>query len=137
MATQPASSSPNAKPLRLLIVDDNPHVRQDLRFLLELSGAVDVIGEASNGLEAIARAHDLLPDALLLDLEMPLMDGYTAAREIKNRQPGCRIIAFSVHSYPQAREKARQAGVDEFIEKGASLEAILNILTKPRNAGLP
>jgi len=135
MATLPVSSSPLAQPLRLLIVDDNPHVRQDLRFLLELSGAVEVVGEAANGLEAIARVEESIPDALLLDLEMPLLDGYAAAREIKARQPGCRIIAFSVHSYPLAREKARQAGVDDFIEKGASLEAILQILNKPGNAG--
>lgn len=133
MPSLPSSPSSASQRLRLLIVDDNPHVRQDLRFLLELSGAVDVVGEASNGVEAIDRALALAPDALLLDLEMPLMDGYAAAREIKARQPGCTIVAFSVHSYPQAREKARQAGVDGFIEKGAPLEAILRILTQSGN----
>jgi DNA-binding NarL/FixJ family response regulator len=116
-----------------LIVDDNPRVRQDLRFLLELSGAVAVVGEASNGMEAIARVETLLPDTLLLDLEMPVMDGYVAAQAIKARWPGCRLIALSVHGYPSAREKARQSGVDAFIEKGASLEAILQVLTQAGN----
>lgn len=131
MLIPPSSPAPASPRLRLLIVDDNPYVRRDLHFLLELSGAVDVVGEASNGLEAIARVEALSPDAILLDLEMPVMDGYSAAKEIITRWPSCRIIAFSVHSYPLAREKARLAGVDGFIEKGASLETILNILMKP------
>ena len=87
MLTPPSSPPPASQRLRLLIVDDNPYVRRDLHFLLELSGTVDVVGEASNGLEAIARVDALSPDAILLDLEMPVMDGYSAAKEIKTRWP--------------------------------------------------
>ncbi len=117
--------------MRVLIVDDVPLVRQDLRLLLELSGEVEVVGEATNGQEAILEAEELRPHAVLMDLEMPVMDGYAATREIKTRWPACRVVAFSVHGYPQARQKASRAGVDDFVEKGAPLCQIL------RSLGLP
>jgi DNA-binding NarL/FixJ family response regulator len=116
---------------RVLVVDDVAQVRQDLRLLLELSGAVVVAGEAANGQEAIFQVEALRPDVVLMDLEMPVMDGYEATRQIKARWPACRVIAFSVHSHLPAREKARGAGVDGFIEKGASLVEMLQSMETP------
>ena len=113
-------------PLRLLIVDDNPQVRRDLHLLLGLSEGLEIVGEAANGLEAVQQTMGLNPDVVLLDMEMPVLDGYEAARQIKYRWPACRVVALSIHSYRSAREKAAQAGVDEFIEKGASLHEILS-----------
>ena len=124
MTTQPLLTPPQPQ-LRLLIVDDVAEVRRDLRLLFTLSGALEVAGEAANGLEALQQVDALQPDVVLLDLEMPVMDGYEAARQIKARWPACRVVAFSVHSYCAARQKADQAGVDEFIEKGAPLNEIL------------
>lgn len=123
-----AATTP-ARPLtRVLIVDDVRQVRKDLRLLLDLSGELEVVGEAANGLDAVVQAAAVSPDAVLMDLEMPGMDGFEAARQIKLRQPACRVIAFSVHSYPLARQKAEQAGMDGFIEKGAPLEMIINAI---------
>jgi len=93
-----------------------------------LSGVIEVVGEASNGLEAISQTESLRPDVVLLDLEMPVMDGFEAAKQIKARMPACRLVAFSIHSYPQARQKAVQAGMDGFLEKGAPLDSILQAL---------
>jgi DNA-binding NarL/FixJ family response regulator len=120
-------SSPGKKP-RVLIVDDVPQVRQDLRLLLELSGSLEIVGEAASGQDAITQIEINYPDVVLMDLEMPLMDGYEATRQIKARWPNRRVIAFSVHSYAMARQKAIQAGCDGFIEKGASLDMILDTL---------
>jgi DNA-binding NarL/FixJ family response regulator len=120
-----------ARPLRVLIVDDKPQVRRDLRRLLALHKALEIAGEAADGLEAVRKAGEIRPDVILLDLEMPVLDGYAAARQIKTRWPGCRVVALSVHSYPSAREKAAQAGVDEFIEKGASLPETLRKIGVP------
>ncbi len=120
------------RPIRILIVDDNPRVRQSLRLLLELSGEVEVAGEAASGAEAIAQAELLHPLVILMDLVMPgepAMDGFEATRQIKSRLPDCRVIAFSVHSYPAARQKASQAGMDGLIEKGAPLAEILERIT--------
>ena len=125
MTTQPLPTKPSTQFLRLLIVDDVAEVRRDLRLLLTLSGAVEVAGEAANGQEALQQTDALQPDVVLLDLEMPVMDGYEAARQIKACWPACRVVAFSVHSYSSARQKAAVAGVDEFIEKGAPLREIL------------
>ena len=117
--------------LRLLIVDDVPEVRRDLSLLLSLVGKLEIAGEAANGLEAIQQTETLRPDVVLLDLEMPTLDGYEASRQIKTRWPACRVVVLSVHSYCVARKKAALAGVDDFIEKGAPLLEIL------RKIGLP
>jgi DNA-binding NarL/FixJ family response regulator len=92
---------------------------------------VEVVGEAANGLEAIRQVAALSPDVVLLDLEMPVLDGYQAAQEIKTRWPGCRVVALSVHSYIAARQAAALAGVDDFIEKGAPFDEILQKIGLP------
>lgn len=121
---------------RVLIVDDAPGVRQDLRMLLTLAGSMDtghpieVVGEAANGLEAVQLVQALKPEAVLLDLDMPVMDGYEAARQIKSLAPSCRVVALTAHGYPEARQKASQAGIDGFIVKGASVEIILQSILK-------
>ena len=111
--------------IRLLIVDDNKQVRQDLRTLLALSKDIEIVGEAANGLEAVDLVELLKPDVVLLDLEMPLMDGYEAAQQIKALAPSLRIITLTVHDYGTAREKALQAGVDSFIVKGIPVEKLI------------
>jgi CheY-like chemotaxis protein len=68
---------------RVIIVDDIPQVLHDLHQLLELTGRVEVVAEAGNGLEAVRLAGELSPDAILMDLEMPGMNGYEATRRIK------------------------------------------------------
>ncbi len=80
------------KNIRVLIVDDLPQVRQGLAIMLELaargaSPKVEVIGEAQNGNEAVQQARTLHPDVILMDLEMPVLDGYEATRRIKAEQP--------------------------------------------------
>lgn len=115
-------------PIKVLIVDDVAWVRQDLRTLLTLAGDIEVVGEADNGLNAIHQAETLQPDVVVMDLEMPVLDGYEAARQIKARLPGCRIISLTVHDYETAQQKAYQAGVDRFIIKGAPLESLLQAI---------
>ena len=113
---------------RLLIVDDSPQVRQELRTLLPLAGDIEIVGEAANGLEAIRQAEVLQPEVILMDLEMPVLDGYEATRQIKTRCPSCRVIALTVHGYEAARQKASQAGVDVFIVKGTPLERLVEAI---------
>jgi DNA-binding NarL/FixJ family response regulator len=115
---------------KLLIVDDVPQVRKELRALLSLVGEVEVVGEAGNGLEAIRLAETLKPDVILMDLEMPVLDGYEATQQIKASQPHCKVIALTVHDYEVARENATQAGVDAFVVKGAPVETIIHLLDK-------
>ncbi|HEY5005360.1 MAG TPA: response regulator transcription factor, partial [Ktedonobacteraceae bacterium] len=81
--------------IQVLIVDDHAVVRQGIRFLLEQQPDINVIGEGSNGIQAIKLATDLLPDVILLDLLMPEMDGVTAVREIKRITPATQIIVLT------------------------------------------
>jgi DNA-binding NarL/FixJ family response regulator len=114
--------------IRVLIVDDVERVRQDLGTFLTLTGDIEIVGEASNGLEAIRLVENLCPQVILMDLEMPIMDGYEAARTIKAMQPSCRVIALTIHAGEAERQQALQAGADDFIVKGAPLETLLEVI---------
>jgi len=115
-------------PIRVLIVDDMSQVRQDLRTLLDLSEGIEIVGEAGDGLEAIRRVATLRPAVVLLDLEMPVLDGFQTASRIKALHPSCRIIALTVHDHESALQKAIQAGVDSFIVKGSSIETLIQVI---------
>ena len=111
--------------IQVLIVDDKAMVRQDLRTLLDLCAEIEIAGEAANGQEAIQLVGELEPDVVLLDLEMPVLDGYDAARQIKTRFPNSRIIALTVHGYDEAKQKSFEAGVDSFFVKGTTADFLI------------
>lgn len=124
--------------IRVLIVDDMERVRQDLRTFLTLTGGIEIVGEASNGLDAIQLVRMLEPQVVLMDLEMPLMDGCAATHQIKAFQPSCRVIALTIHAEETERQKALDAGVDVFVIKGASMETLLKaIFTAPTLGQMP
>ena len=113
---------------RVLIVDDSAQVRHELRTLLPLAGDIEIVGEAADGQEASRLAQALQPDVVLMDLEMPILDGYEATRQIKACFPTCRVVAFTVHGYEAAWLKAKAAGADLFLVKGASLDALVSAI---------
>ena len=113
---------------RLLIVDDVPQVRAELRTLLSLAGAIEIVGEAANGLEAVTQAAKLKPDVVLMDLEMPRMDGFEATRQIKDRCLARGVVALTVYGDDSARSRADRAGADAFVEKGTSLQTLSEII---------
>lgn len=113
---------------RVLIVDDSPRVRQELRTLLPLAGEIEIVGEAADGQEAILLVQALRPDVVLMDLEMPVLDGYEATRQIKAGSPFCRVVALTVHGYEEVRQKAMQAGADLFLVKGAEVESLVQAI---------
>lgn len=110
---------------QILIVDDRALVRAELRNLLELAGAITVIGEAEDGWEAVRQAEALHPDIVLMDLEMPGMDGFEATRRIKKQRLARAVIIFTVYSSALNQQKAKEAGADAFIVKGTDLYTIL------------
>ncbi len=116
------------KTKRVLIVDDVPQVRRELRTLLPLLDAMEVVGEAENGQNAIELAAALQPDVILMDVEMPILDGLTATRSIKQQYPATCIIILSIHNDEMVRAKARSAGADDFVDKGAPLAALLKAI---------
>jgi DNA-binding NarL/FixJ family response regulator len=124
----PPSASPEHPRMRTLIVDDTPQVLHDLRQLLELTGLVEIVAQGGNGLEAVHLAQELQPDAVIMDLEMPGLDGYEATRRIKTQHPTTRVIILSVHADPDERQRAREAGADSFVVKGARYETLMNAI---------
>jgi two-component system response regulator DesR len=130
-------TGPDHQLVRLLIVDDTPRVLQDLRQLLELSGAVEIVGEASDGAQAVRLAEELSPQVVVMDLEMPGMDGYEATRRIKARTPAARVVILSVHASPAEVNRARHAGADSFVTKGARYEILLNAILAKDGSVIP
>jgi len=115
-------------PVRVLIVDDVPQVRRELTQLLTLAGGLEFVGHAADGAQAVELASALCPDVVLLDLVMPVMDGFEAARRIKASGSGPRIVVLSIHADEVTRREAAQAGADAFVVKGSSLESLLEAI---------
>jgi DNA-binding NarL/FixJ family response regulator len=121
--------------LRVLIVDDMLQVRRDLSKVLPLAGEaaglqITIAGEAADGQEAICQAQTVLPDVVLMDLVMPRLDGFAATQAIKTALPAIKVVALTVLDFAAAGFKARQAGADEFIEKGAPVTEIIQAIRR-------
>lgn len=117
-------------PVRLLLVDDVPQVREDLRTLLVLNGGIDVVGEAANGQEAVELAARLEPDVVLMDLELPVLNGCEATRRIKSRRPACRVVALTIHGDDETEQASHRAGADAFLVKGVPLSVLVRAITE-------
>jgi DNA-binding NarL/FixJ family response regulator len=108
--------------IRILLVDDTEAVRRALRLALGVEPDFAVIGEAADGAEAVARAATLQPDVILMDLQMPAMDGIAATRRIKAAHPGIHVVMLSAFGGAEIRAAAAEAGVARFFEKGGDLD---------------
>jgi len=103
---------------KILIVDDHEIVREGLRNLLSQSRPGWIIcGQAKNGEEAVAAVRDLTPDAVLLDITMPVMNGLEAARRIAQSGTGCRILMFTMHESDSLDREVHDAGAQGYVLK--------------------
>ena len=105
----------------VLIVDDYAAIRCALCDVFALEADFDVCGEAENGREAIAKAQELHPDLIVMDLSMPVMNGLDAARVLKRLMPNVPIIIFSEYTDAFEAEEAQSAGVWALVPKSASM----------------
>ena len=124
----PPTGSACPDPCRVLIADDTPEIRLLLRIALETEGSFEVVGEARNGEEALQLAKDFNPDAILLDLAMPVMDGLSAIPHIKEKSPHAKILVLSGFDSGKMRKEAMDAGADGYLEKGEPAQKILSAL---------
>jgi signal transduction histidine kinase len=109
---------------RVLLVDDHAMVRQGLRTILDQYPDVSIIGEAADGREAVSIAHKRTPDIIIMDINMPRMDGIEATKRIKKERPETVIIAVSVNDTPHLRESMHQAGASAFVSKEQASERL-------------
>jgi NarL family two-component system response regulator LiaR len=111
--------------IRVLIVDDHPVVRQGLRYMLEQRPDIEVIGEGSDGEQAIALVTDLLPDVILLDLLMPKMEGISVVREIKRLAPNTQIIILtSYYEDDQIFNTIKAGALSYLLKESSTLELV-------------
>ncbi len=110
--------------IKVLIADDHSVFRTGLRVLLSQLKHVDVVGEACNGQELVRRSAELLPDIVLTDIAMPLMDGIAATRELSRRKNGIRVIVLSAHGREEPILQMLEAGALGYVLKSADTEEI-------------
>jgi len=107
-----------APPIRILVVDDSPLMRRCLRGLLEQQDHWKVCSEASNGQEAIDKVQQSAPDVVVLDFQMPKMNGLDAAREIRRKAPNVPILMVTLHMSTQLEDQAKKVGIRGACDKG-------------------
>lgn len=105
-----------------------------LRSLLQEAGDIEVLGEATDGKEAVLLAAQLQPEVIVMDLRMPIMDGLEATCRIKRRSPSISVIAFSNTEDSISVQRAYEAGADRFVSKRAAVEYLVSVIRATKSA---
>jgi DNA-binding NarL/FixJ family response regulator len=114
--------------ISVLLVDDEPTVRYGLRMRLALEADLTVVGEAADGIEALDQARALAPSVVLMDIEMPHMDGIEATRALLEQYPGTAVVVLSMHDDAATQSRAREAGAAAFVAKHSIDRALLDAI---------
>jgi len=113
---------------RILLVDDHRIVRQGLRLILEANAAFEVVGEADDADEAVAKAGELLPDVVVMDVHLTASDGLEASRRILDARPPTKIVVLSAETAPETVNRALQSGVSGYVLKEAAGEELIRAI---------
>ncbi len=105
--------------IRILVVDDHAIMRDGIRALLDLHEDIEIVGEASEGKEAVEKAQELMPDVVVMDIAMPVMDGLEAARRIKRKIPKTKVLVLTQYDNKEYVLSAIKAGVSGYVPKRA------------------
>lgn len=115
---------------RLVLADDHRMFRQGLRELIERKTAFEVVGEATTGREALEQARALRPDILLLDIQMPELDGVAVARELATTDPDVKIVMLTMYRQDEHLIEAIKAGARGYLLKDADAEELISVLER-------
>ena len=122
-------------PIRVLIADDHQLFAESLGLTLDLDDRVELVGTARNGKEAVRLADELRPDVILMDLEMPVLDGIEATRLVRRSLPGCHVVVLTASLAVEDAHRARKAGAAAYLTKGCStrdvIDALLEVALSP------
>lgn len=117
-----------AEPIRILVVDDHHVVRQGLVALLNIMPEIEVVGQASDGLQAIELHRSLRPDITLMDLQLPKLGGVEAIQKIRTDQPEARFVVLTTFDGDEDIFRALQAGAKAYLLKGMTIEELLSTI---------
>lgn len=123
-----AAAEPLARTLRVLLVDDHAPIRKSLKQLIELKGPYEVVGEGANGVEAIEQVEELEPDLVLIDMNMPVMNGADATKVIKERHPNIQVLALTAFADMTLVSAMVKAGASGYLIKGGSAGELMESL---------
>lgn len=115
-------------PITVLLVDDQALFREGLRTLLSVQPDLEIVGEAANGEEAVRLAVALRPDVVLMDLQMPVLDGVAATRHLRNLQPACRVIVLTTFDDDEYVFEGLRAGAAGYLLKDAPSEKLVEAI---------
>ncbi len=115
-------------PIRILIVDDHMIVRQGLKLIFETEDSVKVVGEAENGIIGVELASELAPDIILMDLQMPELDGLNAVNTILEENPAQKVIILTTFNEDDLMYQCLQLGAKGFLLKDTGREALMNTI---------
>lgn len=118
--------------LRVVVVDDTVDLRLLLRIHLERDGRFEIAGEAGDGQEGLEVAHETRPDAIVLDLAMPRMDGLTALPLLREAHPETAIVVLSGFAAGRLQERVLEAGADAYVAKGTDFDELAEHLLEGR-----
>ena len=124
--------SPDEPHIRVLIADDDSAFLESLQALIDRQPELAVVGQAANGLEAIELAEALSPDAVVLDLHMPMLDGVSAATRLRRDHPNVCLIALTGDEAPALHRAVRDAGADEVLLKSELVDGLVERLSAAR-----
>jgi DNA-binding NarL/FixJ family response regulator len=125
MSSAFTSISAVSRPITVVLADDHNILREGLRLLLESTAEIQVIGEAENGLQAVKRVKDLIPDIVILDLAMPILNGKDAARQILKAVPQTKVLILSSYADDQHVQDLIQTGVAGYLLKQSAAPEII------------
>ncbi|MBD2741301.1 response regulator transcription factor [Coleofasciculus sp. FACHB-1120] len=114
--------------LRVLVVDDHELTRFSLKLALQSQANIELVGLATNGQEAIEMVERHRPDVIILDLQMPVLDGLSASTQIKHIDPHAQIIAYSSVEDPQIEVMSQTARIDAFCKKDTATQELIALV---------
>ena len=126
--TNVCDATVSMKRITVVLADDNGVVRREFRQLLELEDDLEVVGEAKNGLQAVALVKKLRPEVVLMDIAMPLLNGLHATRQILKAAPATKVLMLSAHSEHVYVEEATNSGAGGYLLKQTCADSVCSAI---------
>jgi two-component system, NarL family, nitrate/nitrite response regulator NarL len=122
------TGSPTDRRVRVLLADDHENIRKRVRSILEQHPRFEIIGEVVDGAKAIEEAQQLEPDVVVMNVNMPVLNGLEAAREIKKKLPQSAIVILSLNADARLIEEAKRIGAQAYVAKSKAAEALIQAI---------